>query len=51
LFFVFYDTNDAVTTVPEDARSVEFTVMLRQKIYGKDVIVSNKTRVTLRNEN
>ncbi len=51
LFFVFYDTNDTVTTVPEDARSVEFTITLRQRIYGNDVIVSNKTRVTLRNEN
>ncbi len=51
MFFVFYDTNDVVTTVPEDARSVELTVVLKQRIYGQDIIINNKTRVTLRNEN
>lgn len=51
MFFVFYDTNDVVTTVPEDARSVELTIVLKQRIYGQDVVINNKTRVTLRNEN
>jgi prepilin-type N-terminal cleavage/methylation domain-containing protein len=51
MLFVFYDINDAITTVPEDARSVELTVNLSEKLYGETINVSNTTRVTLRNEN
>jgi hypothetical protein len=49
--FVFYDINDVVTTIPEEARSVGLTVNLSERIYGEDIAISNKTRVTLRNEN
>lgn len=51
MLFVFYDINDTITTVPEDARSVELTVNLSQKVFGQEIAISNKTRVTLRNEN
>ena len=51
MLFVFYDINDVITIVPEDARSVKLTVNLTQRIYGQDINVSNTTRVTLRNEN
>ncbi len=51
MLFVFYDINDVVTTVPEDARSVELSINLRKRVYGEDINISNKTRVTLRNEN
>ncbi len=49
--FIFYDINDAVTATPENARSVELTVTLKNRVYGQDIIISDKTRVTLRNEN
>lgn len=51
MLFVFYDINDVITIVPEEARSVAITVNLIQKIYGQEINVSNTTRVTLRNEN
>jgi prepilin-type N-terminal cleavage/methylation domain-containing protein len=51
MFFRFYDINDTLTTVPEEARSVELTVNLTRTVYGQQIDVSNKTRVTLRNEN
>lgn len=51
MLFVFYDINDDITTVPEDARSVELTVNLADRIYGENINISNTTRVTLRNEN
>jgi prepilin-type N-terminal cleavage/methylation domain-containing protein len=51
MLFVFYDVNDAVTTVPENARSVELSVNLTKRVYGESITISNKTRVTLRNEN
>jgi prepilin-type N-terminal cleavage/methylation domain-containing protein len=49
--FVFYDINDVVTVVPEDARSVSVTVNLLDRIFGEDIAISNTTRMTLRNEN
>jgi hypothetical protein len=49
--FVFYDINDEITTSPERARSVELTVNLAGRVYGQDLEIRNKTRVTLRNEN
>jgi prepilin-type N-terminal cleavage/methylation domain-containing protein len=48
--FEFYDSGDQVTAVPAQARSVELTVNLKKRMYGRDVTVSNTTRVTLRNE-
>lgn len=51
MLFVFYDINDVITTVPEEARSVSVTVNLSQRIYGDNISVTNTTRVTLRNEN
>lgn len=51
MLFVFYDINDNLTVVPEEARSVEITVNLIDRIYGEEIAISNKTRVTLRNEN
>lgn len=49
--FVFYDANNAVTTTPENARSIQITVNLRKKVYGKFITTTNTTRVTMRNEN
>lgn len=49
--FAFFDINDTATVIPEEARSVELTVNLSQRVYGQDIEISNKTRVTLRNEN
>lgn len=51
MFFRFFDINDVLTIVPEDARSVELTVNLTRTVYGQQIDVTNKTRVTLRNEN
>lgn len=51
MLFVFYDIDNAVTTVPENARSIQVTVNLRKKIYGKTITTTNTTRITLRNEN
>lgn len=50
MLFKFYDINDAITTTPEDARSVEISINLRKKVYGKDIRTSNTSRITLRNE-
>lgn len=49
--FIFYDANNAVTTTPENARSIQITVNLRKKVYGKTITTTNTTRVTMRNEN
>lgn len=49
--FAFFDINDDTTIVPEEARSVELTVNLSRRVYGEDITISNKTRITLRNEN
>ena len=51
MLFEFYDINDAVTTTPELARSVEITINLNKRVYGQDITTSNTTRVTPRNEN
>lgn len=51
MLFEFYDTNNAVTAVPEEARSVRITINLKKSIYGQDIRTTNTTRVTLRNEN
>lgn len=51
MLFIFYDINDVVTTVPENARSVELSINLTKRVYGETITIANKTRVTLRNEN
>ncbi len=51
LLFTFYDADDEVTADASLARSVELTVNLTRKVYGKDLDVTNTTRMTLRNEN
>jgi prepilin-type N-terminal cleavage/methylation domain-containing protein len=50
MLFKFYDSNDVITTIPENARSVEITINLRKRLYGEDIVTSNTTRMTLRNE-
>lgn len=49
--FIFYDTNDTVTTSAPDARSVSLTINLGKNIFGRNILVQNTTRMTLRNEN
>lgn len=49
--FVFRDINDVVTTTAANARSVEITVNLERRVYGRTVTTQNSTRMTLRNEN
>lgn len=51
MLFEFYDIDDNVTTIPEEARSIQITINLSKRIYGRDITTSNSTRVTLRNEN
>lgn len=51
MLFEFYDVDDNITTVPEDARSIQVTVNLRRIVYGEEVTATNATRITLRNEN
>lgn len=49
--FVFYDINNTVTTTISDARTVELTVNLEKKIFGRTISTQNTTRMALRNEN
>jgi prepilin-type N-terminal cleavage/methylation domain-containing protein len=49
LTFTFYDINDAATSDPTLARSVNLTVNMTRKVYGKTLTLSNSTRTTLRN--
>jgi prepilin-type N-terminal cleavage/methylation domain-containing protein len=51
LLFQFYDIDNALTTDPTIARSVQITVNLSKKVNGQNITTSNVTRVTLRNEN
>ncbi len=51
MLFEFHNVNDDITSVPEDARSVQITINLSKQIYGNNVTTSNTTRITLRNEN
>jgi len=50
LTFTFYDANDATTSDATKARSVLFRVDLAKKMFGKNITLSNSTRVTLRNQ-
>ncbi len=50
LSFTFYDANDATTANAGSARSVVLTVDMAKKVFGKNITLSNSTRVTLRNQ-
>lgn len=50
LTFTFYDASDNSTAVPAQARSVVLQVDMSKKAYGKNITLSNSTRVTLRNQ-
>jgi type II secretory pathway pseudopilin PulG len=49
LTFTFYDSSDATTANAAQARSVVLTVNMAKKSFGKNITLSNSTRVTLRN--
>jgi prepilin-type N-terminal cleavage/methylation domain-containing protein len=49
LTFTFYDVNNVQTTDPALARSVNLTVNMSRRVYGKTITLSNSTRTTLRN--
>lgn len=49
LTFTFYDINNVPTPDPTLARSVNLTVNMSRRVYGKTVTLSNSTRTTLRN--
>ncbi len=49
MIFTFYDTNDQVTAVAQDARSVNININLLKDVYGNEVRFDNDIRVTLRN--
>jgi prepilin-type N-terminal cleavage/methylation domain-containing protein len=50
LVFTFYDASDNTTSDAASARSVSLKVDMAKKIYGKNITLSNTTRVTLRNQ-
>lgn len=47
--FVFYDQDDAVTTVIPDARSILLRVNMERRTFGKTLTFDNSMRVTIRN--
>jgi prepilin-type N-terminal cleavage/methylation domain-containing protein len=49
LSFTLYDGSDNTTADASQARSVSLLVDMAKKAYGKNVTLSNSTRVTLRN--
>jgi prepilin-type N-terminal cleavage/methylation domain-containing protein len=49
LSFTLYDASDNTTANASQARSVKLLVDMAKKTYGKNVTLSNTTRVTLRN--
>jgi prepilin-type N-terminal cleavage/methylation domain-containing protein len=50
LTFTFYDASDATTANAAQARSVVLNVSMAKKMFGKNITLSNSTRVTLRNQ-
>lgn len=50
MLFEFYDIDDVVTSVPEEARSIQMTINVSDQAYGQELNETNSTRVTLRNE-
>jgi len=49
LSFTFYDASDNTTSNATQARSVSLEVDMAKKVFGKNVTLTNTTRVTLRN--
>ncbi|MDX1765581.1 MAG: prepilin-type N-terminal cleavage/methylation domain-containing protein [Candidatus Saccharimonadales bacterium] len=49
--FVFYDQDNVVTSDPNAARSVDISIDMFRRIFGRDIEVENNIRVTLRNSN
>jgi prepilin-type N-terminal cleavage/methylation domain-containing protein len=49
LSFTFYDSSDNTTSNATQARSVNLQVDMAKKVFGKNIVLSNTTRVTLRN--
>lgn len=49
LRYTMYDSNNTVTSDPTVARSVEMSVDLSKKVFGKTISLSNTMRVTQRN--
>jgi prepilin-type N-terminal cleavage/methylation domain-containing protein len=50
LTFTFYDASNNTTADATQARSVALRVDMAKKVYGKNITLSNTTRVTLRNQ-
>jgi len=50
LTFTFYNSSDATTSDATQARSVVLNVNMAKKSFGKNITLSNSTRVTLRNQ-
>lgn len=50
LSFTLYDASNATTSDAIQARSVALNVDMAKKVFGKNVTLSNSTRVTLRNQ-
>jgi type II secretory pathway pseudopilin PulG len=50
LSFIFHDSSDATTSNAASARSVVFSVSMAKKVYGKNITLSNSTRITMRNQ-
>jgi prepilin-type N-terminal cleavage/methylation domain-containing protein len=50
LTFTFYDAADATTANATQARSVVLNVNMAKKSFGKNITLTNSTRVTLRNQ-
>lgn len=47
--FVFYDQDDAITTVHTSARSIKMTIDMKQSTFGKTIEFTNNIRMTMRN--
>jgi len=47
--FILYDQNNDETAITAEARSIEMTIFMSKKVYGKTASVSTNTRVTMRN--
>lgn len=47
--FVFYDQDDAVTSVLTDARSIKLILDMERKAFGETIDFQNNIRITMRN--
>ncbi|MBA3757392.1 hypothetical protein H0X09_00795 [Candidatus Saccharibacteria bacterium] len=48
--FTFYDSSNVTTADASQARSVTLNIDMAKKAFGKNVTLSNATRITLRNQ-